>query len=317
MRYDLVIVGGGPAGLAAAIYAGSEGLHTVVIERAAVGGRASTSPLIENFLGFPKGFTGRQMARWSEAQCRKFGVEFWRDVAVRLTGQHGHYNVYTQDTMEAHTSAVLLTNGIGYRTLPIPNLHKFMGKGVMYGSSLKPSHFAKGQNVVIIGGGNSAGQAAVHFAKHAREVVLSVRGPDIESKMSTYLSTKIRAISNIQVFTNTTVQEVGGQRGLEFVLFRQAERVFPYATHLVALFIGAVPRTEWLRDTVALDEGGYIKTGFPGRPVLETSLEGVFAAGDVRAGSAKRMGVAVGEGGLAISEIHQYLSTTAPQVAGE
>ncbi|AKF87154.1 hypothetical protein MFUL124B02_38610 [Myxococcus fulvus 124B02] len=323
--YDLVIIGGGPAGLAAAVYGASEGLGTVMVERSAPGGQAGTSSRIENYLGFPAGLSGSDLARRAVAQAARFGVEILTPQEVSHLRVEDPYRIVTlADGTELSCHALLLAMGVQWKKLSTPGMEALTGAGVYYGSSRTEALSCKDEEVYIIGGANSAGQAALYFAQFARRVTLVVRGDSLEKGMSHYLVEQVRSLANVTVLLDTEVTRVEGGAHLESVTLAtrgQPERTVPASTLFV--MIGAVPRTEWLDGLVARDERGYILTGpdlMPAgqRPkgwkperapfLLETSVPGIFAAGDVRHASIKRVASGVGEGSIAISFIHQYLS---------
>jgi thioredoxin reductase (NADPH) len=323
--YDLVVVGGGPAGLGAAVYAASEGLRTVLIEARATGGQAGQSSRIENYLGFPDGVTGSQLAERARRQAVKFGAELItaRDVvALEPTGSSRTVHLGEGRSIAAH--AVVLATGVSYRTLDAPGLAQFTGRGVYYGSAMTEADECAGQDVVIVGGANSAGQAAVYFAHQARIVRLLCRGPSLVDSMSQYLVQQIAGIANIEVRTCASVVRADGDGHLEKVTVRDATtgQEETHATGHLFVFIGAVPRTDWLDGVLARDGRGFLPTGpellVDGRrpegwPLerdpyfLESSLPGVFVAGDVRAESVKRVASAVGEGAMAVTLVHRYL----------
>jgi thioredoxin reductase (NADPH) len=323
--YDVVIVGGGPAGLGAAVYAASEGLRTVLVERHATGGQAGQSSRIENYLGFPDGVTGSQLTDRARRQAHKFGAEILttRDV-VALDPRVSSRAVKFADGGEVVAHAVLLATGIAYRKLAVPGAESLTGRGVFYGSAVTEAAACVGDDVYIVGGANSAGQAAVFLARHARRVTMLVRADSLEKQMSYYLIRQIHETPNIEVRLCTEVTAAHGDDHLEALsLCNRAslseERV--RASYLF-VFIGAAPRTEWLDGVVARDDKGFVLTGPdlvvdgcrpPGWTLnrdpyfLEASAPGVFAAGDVRANSVKRVASAVGEGAMAIQLIHGYL----------
>lgn len=323
--YDLVIVGGGPAGLAAAVYGASEGLRTVMIEREAPGGQAGTSSRIENYLGFPVGLSGADLARRAVVQAKRFGVEVLTPQEVTAIRAEDPYRILTlADGSEVRAYAVILAMGVSYRTLDVPGLDALAGAGVYYGAALTEALACQGEEVYIIGGANSAGQAAVYFARYARRVHMLVRADSLTKSMSQYLIDQIAGMPNIEVHTHTEVVAVKGSERLEAITLHQ--RATGETTTVPAqslfIFIGAAPRTDWLAGRLARDERGFILTGadvitqtahpWPlGRPpfLLETSLPGVFAAGDVRSHSVKRVASAVGEGSISVQFIHQYLAT--------
>jgi thioredoxin reductase (NADPH) len=323
--YDVVIVGGGPAGLGAAVYAASEGLRTVLVERQATGGQAGQSSRIENYLGFPDGVTGSQLTDRARRQAHKFGAEILttRDV-VGLDVRASSRSVRFADGGEVVAHAVLLATGIAYRKLGVPGADALTGRGVFYGSAVTEAPACVGSDVYIVGGANSAGQAAVFLARHARRVTMLVRADSLEKSMSYYLIRQIDEIPNIQVRLGTEVSAVHGDEHLEGLTLcsRTSRSEETVRAGYVFVFIGAAPRTEWLDGVVARDANGFVLTGpdlvvdgrrppgwVPDRDpyYLEASAPGIFAAGDVRANSVKRVASAVGEGAMAIQLIHGYL----------
>lgn len=325
--YDLIIVGGGPSGLAAAVYGASEGLHTMIIEREAAGGQAGTSSRIENYLGFPSGLSGSDLARRAVTQARRFGVEILSPKEVVSIHIEAPYRIARlQDGTELSCRALLIATGVSYRKLGIPGIEKFHGAGVYYGAASAEVASCQGEDAYIVGGANSAGQAAIHCAKYARKVVLLVRSSSLEKSMSRYLINQIEDTNNIEVWPNTNVVEVQGDSTLESIAIVDSitRKVKVIATTRLFLFIGAVPHTMWLGDTVERDEKGFVLTGpalmnikkcshrwpLSRDPfLLETSVPGMFAVGDVRHKSVKRVASAVGEGAVAVQLIHQYLSS--------
>jgi thioredoxin reductase (NADPH) len=323
--YDLIVVGGGPAGLGAAVYGASEGLRTVLVEREATGGQAGQSSRIENYLGFPNGVSGGQLADRARRQARKFGAEMLLARDVVALEAHGSKRVLRFDdgsSIAAH--AVVLATGVSYRSLGVDGADGLTGRGIYYGSAMTEAAECADRKVFIVGGANSAGQAAVFFARYARSVHLLVRAPSLEASMSHYLIEQLAGIENVHVHTCTTVAEAHGTDHLEELTLQDAqtgERCTHPASHLF-VFIGGAPRTSWLDGVVVRDERGFIPTG-PGlledgrRPhgwtldrdpyFLESSLPGVFVAGDVRAESVKRVASAVGEGAMAVTLVHRYL----------
>lgn len=324
--YDLAIVGGGPAGLAAAVYGASEGLGTVMIEREAPGGQAGSSSRIENYLGFPVGLSGIDLARRAVTQARRFGVEILTPqevVGVRI--EQPYRILKLRDGSEISCHVVLVATGVSYRKLDVPGLDRFTGAGVYYGAAITEALACQGETVYVVGGANSAGQAAMYFSKYAKEVVMLVRGDSLTKSMSQYLIDQVESTDNIRVQTRTVVEEVKGDTSLEAIVLKNVdtgELETASATSLF-IFIGAMPKTDWLDGVVERDERGFIITGadlirdgkrpkgwtFDRDPfLLETNIPGIFAAGDVRAGSVKRVASGVGEGSIAVQFIHQYLS---------
>jgi thioredoxin reductase (NADPH) len=323
--YDLVVVGGGPAGLGAAVYGASEGLRTVLVEREATGGQAGQSSRIENYLGFPDGVSGGQLAERARRQAVRFGTELLLARDVVALEAHGPKRVLLLDDgrrIAAH--AVVLATGVSYRSLGVTGVDDLTGRGVYYGSAMTEAVECADSDVYIVGGANSAGQAAVFFSRYARSVCLLVRGPSLEASRSAYLIEQIAGIPSISVRTCTSVARAQGDGHLETLTVEDArtgeQETLP-ASHLF-VFIGGAPRTGWLDGAVVRDERGFIPTG-PAllregrRPagwdldrdpyLLETSLPGVFVAGDVRADSVKRVASAVGEGAMAVTLVHRYL----------
>jgi thioredoxin reductase (NADPH) len=323
--YDMVIVGGGPAGLAAAVYGGSEGLRTVLIEREAPGGQAGTSSKIENYLGFPQGLSGAELARRAVMQARRFGVEILSPQEVVKVTLDGQYRiVHLADGSKISCHALFIATGVSYRTLDVPGVERLTGAGVYYGAALTEGPYLKDEDVYIIGGANSAGQAAMYFARYARQVNMLVRGPSLSATMSQYLIDNIANTPNIRVVPYTQVIEAHGDERLEKVTLSNSEtgavETVP-ATGLF-IFIGAQPHTDWLGDLVERDEKGFILSGADlirngKRPkgwtldrdpyLLEASVPGIFVVGDVRYRSVKRVASAVGEGSMAVQFVHQYL----------
>jgi thioredoxin reductase (NADPH) len=324
--YDLAIVGGGPAGLAAGVYGASEGLKTIIIEREAPGGQAGLSSRIENYLGFPSGLSGGDLARRAVTQARRFGVEILAPqeaVGLRLEGSYRVLKLADGSELSCH--ALLIATGVQWRSLDVPGMERLQGAGVYYGAGPSEALSCKDDDVYIVGGANSAGQAAMHFSKYARRVIMLVRGDSLASSMSQYLIEQIQQTPNISVEPHAQVVEVHGENRLETISIRctdtgQVDRVPASA---LFIFIGAVPRTQWLDGVVERDERGFILSGSdlvhdghrprawsldrdPG--LLETNVPGVFAVGDVRRGSVKRVASGVGEGSIAVQFVHQYLA---------
>jgi thioredoxin reductase (NADPH) len=320
-HYDLVIVGGGPAGLAAAVYGASEGLRTVMVEREAPGGQAGQSSRIENYLGFPNGLSGSELAQRATTQARRLGAELLSvsDV-VSLKVEGAGRIVELAGGVQLSANTVLVASGVSYRMMPAPGFADFTGAGVYYGAALTEARSCQEQHVVVIGAANSAGQAAVHFAEYANRVTMLVRGASLEKSMSAYLIEQIRRLNKIDVLTRTQATAAEGDNGrLKRLRLRGPEgdeRIEDVDACFV--FIGAAPRTDWLDGVVARDERGFILAGSEAREhgwplqreprTLETSVPGVFVAGDVRARSIKRVASAVGEGSMAVSLIHEYLA---------
>ena len=324
--YDLVVVGAGPAGLAAAVYGASEGLRTLVVERQAPGGQAGMSSRIENYLGFPKGVSGSELARRAVTQAKRFGVEILTaQQAVGLAADGPSRMLKLGDGTELNCRALIIATGVSYRRLQAKGIEELTGAGVYYGAAMTEGESVRGQDVYIIGGANSAGQAAMYFSRFAENVTMLVRGESLSATMSQYLIDQIGATDNIRVWTKIEVREaVGSERLEKLVLARDggqtAETVEAAA---LFIFIGAVPHTDWLGDMVARDKHGFILSGPDALKsgaaaahkqldrvpfLLETSLPGVFVAGDVRHGSVKRVASAVGEGSMAVMYVHRYLS---------
>jgi thioredoxin reductase (NADPH) len=319
---DVAVVGGGPAGLAAAVYAASEGLRTILIEREAVGGQAGTSSLIRNYLGFPRGISGAELAQRAYQQAWLFGTRFVFAREVKKLEARGDRRILAlSNGVEISARCVIIATGAAYRRLGVPAVERFVGAGVFYVVPVSDLNVLSGSRVVITGGGNSAGQAVLHLAKAARTVTLVVRGPSLEAGMSAYLIQQIRQTPNVEVRLRTEIVDGEGDRVLERVVLSDLQSGARETVELDALFvlIGAEPHTEWLAGAVECDERGFVLTGgdlnarrasgrVPGR--LETSMPGVFAVGDVRAGSVKRVASAVGEGSVAIQYVHEYLAAS-------
>jgi len=323
--YDLVVIGGGPAGLGAAMYGASEGLRTVLVERTAAGGQAGQSSRIENYLGFPDGVSGAQLTDRARRQALKFGAELITTrevVGIEVNGSARTIRFADGDTVGAH--AVVLATGVSYRQLMAPGLAELTGRGVFYGSAMSETLSCVGQDVYIVGGANSAGQAAVYFSRPARSVTLLVRGQSLDTSMSYYLIQQIAGIPNISVRTCTEVIEGHGDEHLERLTLRDnaTGATDTVDTQWMFVFIGAAPRTDWLDGIVVRDEHGFVVAGpdlIDGSEVrgwsedrapyhLETSVPGVFVAGDARSESAKRVASAVGEGAMAVMLVHRYLA---------
>ncbi|MFB4319877.1 FAD-dependent oxidoreductase [Actinomadura sp. 21ATH] len=323
--YDLVVVGGGPAGLGAAVYGASEGLRTVLVEKQATGGQAGQSSRIENYLGFPDGVSGAQLTDRARRQARKFGAEVLTARKVKALEARGSARVVRfEDGTEISAHSVILATGVMYRALDAEGCQSLTGRGIFYGSASTEAQACEGEHVYIVGGANSAGQAAVFFSRHARKVTLLVRGKDLAQSMSHYLIEQIDAIGNIEVRVRTTVAAAHGGDRLERLTLADADSgtTEDVPCGHVFVFIGAAPHTDWLGDAVARDGHGFVCTGPDlldegrrpaGWPLdrdpyyLESSIPGVFVAGDVRAQSVKRVASAVGEGAMAVTLVHRYL----------
>ena len=324
--YELAIIGGGPAGLAAAVYGASEGLRTVMIEREAPGGQAGMSSRIENYLGFPTGLSGGDLARRAVVQAQRFGVEILSPQEAVSARTEGPYRmIKLADGSEISCNALLVATGVQWRRLQAPGVDRLQGAGVYYGGDATVALSCRGEVIYVVGGANSAGQAAMNFARYAERVVLLVRGDGLSATMSKYLIDQIQRTPNIQVWSRACVAEVHGETRLEeiSVLCTDTNKVERVPASSVFIFIGALPQTDWLAGVVDRDDRGFIKTG-PDviqdgqRPkgwgldrdpyLLETSVPGIFAVGDVRHGSVKRVASGVGEGSVAVQFIHQYLS---------
>jgi thioredoxin reductase (NADPH) len=323
--YDLVVVGGGPAGLGAAVYGASEGLRTVLVERSATGGQAGQSSRIENYLGFPDGVSGAQLTDRARRQAAKFGAEILtaREVTgLEVNGSARIVRFSDGSAVAAHS--VILATGVSYRQLDAPGLTELTGCGVFYGSALTEASGCQGQDVYIVGGANSAGQAAMYLARGAKSVTLLVRGESLAASMSHYLIQQIEQAPNISVRCGTVVDAAHGTGHLEQLTLRDLATggTEPVDAQWLFVFVGAAPRTDWLDGTVLRDERGFILAGPDltpeGRPPagweldrppyhLETNVPGVFVAGDARAESAKRVASAVGEGAMAVMLVHRYL----------
>ncbi len=324
--YDLAIVGGGPAGLAAAVYGASEGLHTVIIEREAPGGQAGMSSRIENYLGFPTGLSGGDLARRAVVQAKRFGVEILAPQEVVSARMEGPYRILKlADNSELSCHALMIATGVQWRRLEAPGVDRLQGAGVYYGGGATEALSCKGEVIYIVGGANSAGQAAMNFAKYAERVVILVRGTSLASTMSQYLIDQIERTPNIQLWTHANVAEVHGESHLEeiSILCSDTNKVERVPASAMFIFIGALPQTDWLTSLVERDERGFLLTGpdlirdgqrpkgwtlTRDRFLLETNIPGIFAVGDVRHGSVKRVASGVGEGSVAVQFIHQYLS---------
>ncbi|MGE0538480.1 MAG: FAD-dependent oxidoreductase [Pirellulales bacterium] len=319
--FDLVIVGAGPAGLAAAVYGASEGLRTVVLEQAAPGGQAGRSMRIENYLGFPTGITGGELAERATVQANKFGARLSiPSPAIGLTFEALYSVLHLEGNETVTTRCLLIATGADYRLLQVEGCQKFEGRGVYYAATPLEAQMCMGAEVVVVGGGNSAGQAAVFLASQVRKVYIVIRGDDLYKNMSSYLAHRIEQTANIEVIRNTEVRRMSGDGHLDFVeiVNNKTGESRTLKTPALFSFIGAAPRTDWLPAEIEKDAKAFVRTGpslahsphwnIPRDPfLLETSRRGVFAAGDVRSGSIKRVGSAVGEGAMAVQFVHEYM----------
>lgn len=323
---DLAVVGGGPAGLAAAVYAASEGLSTVILEAEAIGGQAGTSSMIRNYLGFPRGISGMRLAQRARNQALRFGAQFYTGQVVDelRPGYGGDPHVLCTESGEVRARSVVISSGVAYRKLRVDPVEALVGMGVYYGAAMTAAREMEGQDVFVVGGGNSAGQAAVHLARFARSVTILVRRPSLAETMSAYLIGEIEYNSRITVRTCTEVVDGGGDGRLEWLCLEdvrngERERVSAYGLFLL---LGAEPRCDWLPGSVARDPRGFVLTGrdvpqdhwvdgLPPEP-LATTVPGIFAAGDIRAGSMKRVAAASGEGASVVPLVHAYLAPDGP-----
>ena len=329
-EYDLTIVGAGPAGLAAAVYAASEGLRAVAIEAVAPGGQAGTTSMIENYLGFPQGISGSELATRASAQARRFGAEVL--LARRLTDvtrDGPGYVAHLSDGATVPSRAMLVASGVDWRRLEVPGIDELLGSGVYYGAGPSEAVTCIGCRVTIVGGGNSAGQAAIRFSRYASQVTLLVRGSSLEASMSQYLISQLKDLGNVDVRTNTEVVGLEADTHLRALMVSSGGTVSRLSTDALFVCIGGVPRTQGAANVgVARDNAGYVRTGtelisstdalerwpLSRQPLpLETNLPGLFAAGDVRSGSIKRCAAAIGEGSMAVALVHQRLA----EIGGE
>jgi len=323
--FDLVVVGAGPAGLAASVYAASEGLDVLTTDSLAAGGQAGTSAKIENYLGFPTGISGAELTKNALLQAQRFGARITVQSQVRSLGVDGGERVVTlADGTRLRTRCVLVASGVEYRKLDVPRFADFEAAGIYYAATKMEADLCAGEEVIVVGGGNSAGQAAVSLAKTAKQVHLVCRGESLDSSMSRYLVDRLNSMRNVNIHTRTRVAALGGNGHLDSVQINSSGHSRQIQTSSLFLFIGADANTAWLRGCVDLDPKGFVLTGtalptptaetdrwrVAGRTpfLLETSLPGVFAAGDVRSGSAKRVAAAVGEGSMAVSFVHAYIA---------
>ncbi len=324
--YDVVVIGAGPAGLAASVYGSSEGLKTLLIERKAPGGQAGTSSRIENYLGFPTGLSGADLTHRAISQSKRFGTDFLSPQSVKAIKLQDNYKkIILVDDTEIMTKAIVITTGVDYRKLTTPGIPQFTGAGIYYGAANTEAASCKDKNVFIVGGGNSAGQAAMYLSKFAKQVNILIRKDSLSYTMSSYLIDQIKGVDNICVCINREVIEAKGNERLEQLVISNVETGETYIEDASALyiFIGARPYTDWLDEEIIKNDKGFIETGrdlqrhnnfkkiwkLERDPyLLETSCAGIFAAGDVRAGAMNRVASAVGEGSMAISFVHKYLA---------
>ncbi len=323
-EYDLTIVGAGPAGLAAAVYAASEGLRAVTIEAVAPGGQAGTTSMIENYLGFPQGISGSELATRATAQARRFGAEILlaRRLGGITRGESG-YVAHLSDGTDVGSRTMLVASGVDWRRLEVPGIDELVGSGVYYGAGPSEAVTCNGCRVAIVGGGNSAGQAVVRFSRYAAHVTLLVRGSSLEASMSQYLISQVKELGNVEVRTNTEIVEVESDTRLRALMISSKDKVDRLSTDALFVCIGGVPRTQGAPLGLALDDAGYVRTGADLSPStgaldgwslsrqplpLESSLPGLFAAGDVRSGSIKRCAAAIGEGSMVVALVHQRLA---------
>jgi thioredoxin reductase (NADPH) len=318
---DLVVIGSGPAGLAAAVYGASEGLDTVVIESDAVGGQAGTSSMIRNYLGFPRGISGMRLAQRARFQATRFGARIYTGLAaeaIEPAASPGEAHVVRTEGGELRAKTVLVATGVTYRRIGIEPIEELVGLGVYYGAATSAAREMEGRDVFVVGGGNSAGQAAVYLARYAASVTLLVRRPDLAATMSDYLIREIGSTTRISVRTSTRVVDGGGDSHLQWLSLAGPDGTHRADAGGLFLLLGADPCGDWLPDAVARDERGFVYTGrevpmdqwADGRPpaALETTVPGIFAAGDLRAGSMKRVASASGEGAATVALVHAYLA---------
>ena len=321
-HYDVVVAGAGPAGLAAAVYGASEGLRTLIIDSLAPGGQAGSSSKIENYLGFSQGISGERLAKEAFIQAQRLGAEFLTQRVCSIQSENSYHIVKLADGREVSCRVLIIATGVDYCRLDIPGEERFSGAGLFYGAALTEAASCANQEVYIVGGANSAGQAAMYFSRSATHVRMLVRGPSLEKSMSRYLIEQIQATSNISVETQTELTELRGDGHLEQIVLNTPQGIQTRPASSVFVFIGAAPKTEWLPAEVARDSRGFVLAGpdlkqmgtnlwkYERDPyLLETTIPGIFVAGDVRFGSVKRVASSVGEGSIAIQFVHQYLAT--------
>jgi thioredoxin reductase (NADPH) len=323
--YDLAVVGAGPAGLAASVYAASEGLKVITFDANAAGGQAGTSSRIENYLGFPTGISGSDLTRNALVQAQRFGATVSvPDQVVGLRLEGGHRVLALSSGVEVHARCVLVASGVEYRRLDVPGYADFEGAGIYYAATEMEARLCRGENIIIVGGGNSAGQAAVYLSRFAKQVHIVIRSDDLNKSMSRYLVERVECIHNVQLHRVCEIAEAKGDGHLRSVRLKYGNKPdAEVATSALFMFIGAAPYTSWLRGCVHLDSKGFVVTGdgIPREVIandawnvvkrmpwpLETSLPGVFAAGDARSGSVKRVASAVGEGSMVVSLVHAHI----------
>lgn len=320
--YDVIVVGGGPAGLAAGVYGASEGLRTLIVEQESIGGQAGSSSKIENYLGFPQGLSGDELAKRAFLQANRLGAEFLTQQVTSIRSENGYHLLRMADHRELTCHVCLISTGVAYCRLGIPGEERFVGAGVYYGAAKTEAMSCADEEVYLVGGANSAGQAAMHFSRYAAKVHMLVRGDGLQRSMSKYLIDQIEATPNIVVETRTEVVSLDGDGHLECMTVKTPHGEEKRSTNSLFIFIGAAPKTDWLPRDVAVDPKGFILAGPDLRSkagdrwklqrepyLLETSIPGIFVAGDVRYNSVKRCASAVGEGSIAVQFMHQYLAT--------